>query len=320
MSSRQKSLNSYFKRKENTEEIDINSSKKSKTNDDSDDIVNDNTINTHVLLHIEPASDIQSDINENNSSSTATSTTMTTTTTNNIQKRSYQTWYSTDYKWLVYEPNQGGFCSLCRDYWKPATPLYYEMRSKTKGVFTTQPFINWKNAPGPSGSLAKHQESYYHKTAAQHLLFKQQHGSVAQQLFNVNEAERKVNRQRLGDLIDAAYFLFKHELPHTTLYAPLLELLSKIDYSKKLSTFFEKCPKNASYDSATTVTELLEATSEIIDEHILAKIREARIISIMADEGTDIKPSSKFINLYTILQSRYRSAYFYSVLTHKCAF
>ncbi|CAF5124080.1 unnamed protein product, partial [Rotaria socialis] len=36
------------------------------------------------------------------------------------------------------------------------------------------------------------------------------------------------------------------------------------------------------------VTELLEATSEVIDKQILTKIRESRIISIMADEGTDI--------------------------------
>ncbi|CAF4535849.1 unnamed protein product, partial [Rotaria magnacalcarata] len=35
-------------------------------------------------------------------------------------------------------------------------------------------------------------------------------------------------------------------------------------------------------------TELLEATSEVIDKQILTKIRESIIISIMADEGTDI--------------------------------
>ncbi|CAF4791486.1 unnamed protein product, partial [Rotaria socialis] len=77
-------------------------------------------------------------------------------------------------------------------------------------------------------------------------------------------------------------------LPHTTLYEPLLEVLTKIDHSKKLSTFFDKCKQNGSYDSTATVTELLEATSEVTDKQILTKIRESRIISIMADEGTDI--------------------------------
>ncbi|CAF4580894.1 unnamed protein product, partial [Didymodactylos carnosus] len=102
------------------------------------------------------------------------------------------------------------------------------------------------------------------------------------------ELERQENRHRFGDLLDGAYFLFKHELPNTTLYAPLLELLSKIDHSKKLSTFFDKCQENATYDSTTTVTELLQSTSEVIDKQVLTKIRESRIISIMADEGTDI--------------------------------
>ncbi|CAF2008246.1 unnamed protein product [Rotaria magnacalcarata] len=113
-------------------------------------------------------------------------------------------------------------------------------------------------------------------------------GSVAQQLFNASELERQENRQRFSDLLDGAYFLFKHERPHTTLYELLLEVLTKIDHSKKLSTFFDKCKKNASYDSTATVTELLEATSEVIDKQILTKIRESRIISIIADEGTDI--------------------------------
>ncbi|CAF3512118.1 unnamed protein product, partial [Rotaria socialis] len=116
----------------------------------------------------------------------------------------------------------------------------------------------------------------------------QTEGSVAQQLFNASELERQENRQRFSDLLDGAYFLFKHELPHTTLYEPLLEVLTKIDHSKKVSTFFDKCKKNGSYDSTATVTELLEATSEVIDKQILTKIRESRIISIMADEGTDI--------------------------------
>jgi hypothetical protein len=200
----------------------------------------------------------------------------------------YKQWYSKEFNWLVYEANKGGFCVICRDYWKPATPNYSEMITRTRGVFTTVPFVNWKHAPGATGSLQKHHVSTYHKIATQNLLFRQQEVSVAQQLFNINELERQENRERFCDLLDTAYFLFKNELPHTTLYGPLLELLSKIDHSQKLKEFFDKCQKNATYDSTTTITELLESTSEIIDQQILTKIREARIISIMANEGTDI--------------------------------
>ena len=124
--------------------------------------------------------------------------------------------------------------------------------------------------------------------AAQNLSHRQQGGSVAQQLFNVSEVERQENRQRFGDLLDVAYFLFKHELLHTTLYAPLLELLSKIEHSKILSMFFDKYQNNAAYDSTTTVTEILQCTSEVIDEQVLKRIRQSRFIFIMADEATDI--------------------------------
>ncbi|CAF3720714.1 unnamed protein product [Rotaria socialis] len=215
--------------------------------------------------------------------------TTTIITANDNKKRTYQKWYSKSYKWLVHEPNKGGFCCICRDYWKSAVPFYSEMNTRTRGVFTTQSFTNWKNAPG------------------------QTEGSVAQQLFNVSELERQENRQRFGDSLDGAYFLFKNELPHTTLYAPLLEILSKIDRGKKLSIFFDKCQKNATYDSIATVTELLESTSELIDKQILSKIRESRTISIMADEGTYInhyqnvsicisycEPTESFISLLKV--------------------
>ncbi|CAF4621379.1 unnamed protein product [Rotaria socialis] len=74
--------------------------------------------------------------------------TTTIITANDNKKRTYQKWYSKSYKWLVHEPNKGGFCCICRDYWKSAVPFYSEMNTRTRGVFTTQSFTNWKNAPG----------------------------------------------------------------------------------------------------------------------------------------------------------------------------
>ncbi|CAF3720962.1 unnamed protein product [Rotaria socialis] len=244
--------------------------KKKKINDNTNNIGNDNTPYIHVLSNAEPSCNIQANMEENCSLSTTT-----IITANDNKKRTYQKWYSKSYKWLVHEPNKGGFCCICRDYWKSAVPFYSEMNTRTRGVFTTQSFTNWKNAPG------------------------QTEGSVAQQLFNVSELERQENRQRFGDSLDGAYFLFKNELPHTILFAPLLEILSKIDRGKKLSTFFDKCQKNATYDSTATVTELLESTSELIAKQILSKIRESRTISIMADEGTYINHYQHFSICFT---------------------
>ena len=49
-----------------------------------------------------------------------------------IEKRSYKPWYSQKFPWLTYQPNLGGFCSICHNYWKPGVPLFREMKKKTK--------------------------------------------------------------------------------------------------------------------------------------------------------------------------------------------
>jgi hypothetical protein len=97
MSSGQKSVSSYFKRKENAEESDNNSTKKSKINDNSNNIVNDSTTNIQTLSNTEPSCDIQSNINENCSLSTTI-----IITTNDNKKRTYQKRYSDSYKWLIF--------------------------------------------------------------------------------------------------------------------------------------------------------------------------------------------------------------------------
>ncbi len=70
MSSGQKSLISYFKRKENAEESDNNPTKRSEINDNSNNIINDNTTNIPTLSNTELPCDIQSNINVNCSLST----------------------------------------------------------------------------------------------------------------------------------------------------------------------------------------------------------------------------------------------------------
>lgn len=162
------------------------------------------------------------------------------------------------------------------------------MEQKTKGVFTSSPFTSWKNAPGENGRLVRHSRSQFHLIAVENVKFRQQEGSILNQLITVSEEQRQENRYRLYDLLDCCYFLFKNELPHTTLYNPLLQLASHLDHSSKLSDFFQNCQKNATYDSTTSITEFLEATNEVLEKNILQKIQRARVISIMSDEGTDI--------------------------------
>ncbi len=111
-----------------------------------------------------------------------------TSTNDTIEKRSYRPWYSQKFPWLIYQPNVGGFCSICRNYWKPGTPLFREMEQKTKGVFTSAPFVNWKKAPGDNGKLIKHSRSEYHLIAIENDKFRQQEGSIFNQIITVSEA------------------------------------------------------------------------------------------------------------------------------------
>ncbi|CAF4880233.1 unnamed protein product [Rotaria sp. Silwood1] len=162
------------------------------------------------------------------------------------------------------------------------------MDQKTKGVFTSIAFTNWKKALGDNGKLMKHSRSLYHLMAIDNDTFRHQEGSVLQQIVTVSETQKKENRDRLSDLLDCCYFLFKNELPHTTMYDPLLQLIGRLDHSSKLADFFQNCKKNSTYNSTTSVTEFLESTNEILEQNILNKIRQSRFISIMSDEGTDI--------------------------------
>jgi len=44
-----------------------------------------------------------------------------------------------------------------------------------------------------------------------------------------SEAQKTANLETVVDFIDAAYFLFKNEITHTTNYDSLLSLVSRLD-------------------------------------------------------------------------------------------
>ena len=86
----------------------------------------------------------------------------------------------------------------------------------------------------------------------------------------------------------------QEQMPHTTLYKSLLKVFARVDHSRKLASFFEKCQKNASYDSTTTITDLLDAMNQVIENDIIDKVYCARVISMMSDEGTNINRHGNF--------------------------
>ncbi|CAF1228360.1 unnamed protein product [Rotaria magnacalcarata] len=166
--SMQNSLDRYVvKRKENNE----NNKLAKRFCVENENIITQSNIvasqSDHSTVNNTSPSDIQ--FIHNNSISSKTLTNNTHSSKNNselklgspsindrIEKCSNKPSYSQKFPWLLYQPNIGEFYSLCRNYWKSGIPLFREMKQKAKGVFSSVPFSNWKNALGDNGRLMRH--------------------------------------------------------------------------------------------------------------------------------------------------------------------
>ena len=183
--SKQNFLDEYFsKRKENSEN---NTFTKKRRVEDENIMPQSNTVASQpddLAINNTSTSDIQSTENNSIASRILTNNIHSTnnsfelilgsaSTNNTTEKRSYKPWYSQKFPWLIYQPNVGGFCNICRNYWKPGTPLFRDMEQKTKGVFTSAPFNSWKKVPGDNGRLMKHSRSEYHIIAIENNKFRQ---------------------------------------------------------------------------------------------------------------------------------------------------
>lgn len=70
--------------------------------------------------------------------------------------------------------------------------------------------------------LLKHELSNSHKTAASTFtegdMMTRQKKSVYSLVVKQSLDEQRANLDRLADFLDIAYYIFKHEIPHTTHY------------------------------------------------------------------------------------------------------
>jgi OTU-like cysteine protease len=166
---------------------------------------------------------------------------------------------------------------------RAACSAYYSHRSLPKGikgVFINTPFTKWAKSTGSdpkNNKLLKHDVSGIHKTALacndEGRKISGQHTSVYGMLHKQSLDQQKINLQRMSDFADAAYYLFKQEIPHTTNYDSLLSLLSRLDGSHNIEQFMAASPENATYRSHNTATELLSATATWLQDKILSSIR-----------------------------------------------
>ena len=113
-----------------------------------------------------------------------------------------------------------------------------------------------------------------------------EHGNVVEQIVAASEEQRKQNRDLLKKYVRSLYFLVMYHIPHTTTFEPLISLQIE-NGDVRLQAHRNTCPRNATYQSYTTVVELLSSISEILKENILSSFQASKYYSIMADESTD---------------------------------
>ena len=88
-------------------------------------------------------------------------------------------------------------------------------------------------------------------------------------------------------LIRSLYFLVKHHIPHTTTFEGLVTLQNE-DGDITLKAHTETCPLNATYESYSTIVELLTSLSKTLENSLLESLKETVYYLIMVDESTVI--------------------------------
>ncbi len=78
----------------------------------------------------------------------------------------------------------------------------------------------------------------------------------------------------------------KHHIPHTTTFEPLISLQIE-NGDTRLQVHRDTCTRNATYESYTTVVELLASISEVLKKNILSCLHTSEYYSLIADESTD---------------------------------
>lgn len=195
-----------------------------------------------------------------------------------------------DFAWL--EPTDcGALCKTCVSFYTSR-----ELPRDHSGIFVNKPFNNWKKSTGATeknNKLLKHANSDSHRTAVAFekngLIMETTARTVYSMVHAQSAEEQQLNLNRVADFIDTAYYLFKHEIAHTTNYSSLLALIARLDSGRNIQSFMDTSPLNATYASNNTAIEFLHAISDWLTASLLSRVRASPAIAILADESTDVR-------------------------------
>ncbi|KAL5502237.1 hypothetical protein EMCRGX_G008978 [Ephydatia muelleri] len=222
----------------------------------------------------------------------------------NGQKRSFQHSWLSKYNGLVYSESQdGGYCKFCVLCGK------CECSVNEFGVLVVGPFINFKKA---SEKLSKHfihqtqKEKRFHQCAVtEATTFISVMECEALRIDNRINAERaqrgKENRFNIRSIVETvrrqgiAFRGHRDDCPDVQddpngNHGNFLALLNfRIQAGDRvLEEHLKNSASNALYTSKTVQNELIVICGDIIRNKILAKVRQAKYFSIIADEATDV--------------------------------
>ena len=160
------------------------------------------------------------------------------------------------------------------------------MLVQARGAWVTRSVSNWVKAMPLQKIMPKLD---WHIAAMERKVLSlsiSEHGNVVEQIVAASEEQRKQNRDLLKKYVRSLYFLVMYHIPHTSTFEPLISLQIE-NGDVRLQAHRNTCPRNATYQSYTTVVELLSSISEILKENILSSFQASKYYSIMADESTD---------------------------------
>ena len=184
------------------------------------------------------------------------------------QKKLRQSFATEGMEWLERGVN-GALCKYCKD--------HARVNQSNKGTWIKIPYAMSKKLVE---AARKHELSSSHLSAKELYLLSRKlvgtHSTVINQLQKVARANEATDKEVFCLLFQAAYWLFKSEIVHTTHWSSLLDLIANCDLSGRIRGFFETRPLNAKYTSKTTICDMLNVMSDVLDEKTVFMLNESK--------------------------------------------
>lgn len=172
---------------------------------------------------------------------------------------------------------EGYLCQICRQYGLPSTV----------GTWITEP-LPLKSSDKLYLKADKHASSDKHQMALHAANMSRSGTSIATQLTVAANTAAVKDSDVMKQLFRTAYYMFKSEMSHTTLWRDTVSNVAACDSSGKISSYLKNSPANAHHLSTKAITSILEAFGTTIESVLRNKLAGCKEFAIMADESSDI--------------------------------